>query len=210
MARTVTTSGGALTAMWRSVDDDGKAVELDNEGLKLIEPDPNEYVTPPKGTRAKLRLSGMSETFQMPSYNDPDVKEDKVRVEFQIIGISGKNIEWMKGKRFTQIYTDRVSDKSNLGQLFRTLTGQPIPPNLAGYPYDGFIGTEFVALIGENPAGTYARVNHEAIESGKTVLSAAVVAYLAGQGPAPQRETTGVVASVAGDNGDPFAESDDL
>lgn len=205
MARTVTTSGGAMTAMWRSEDDDGQAIETDGEGLKLIEPDPNEYVTPPKGTRAKLRLSGLSETFQMPSYNDPEVKEDKVRAEFQIIGISGKNIEWMKGKRFTQMYTDRVSDKSNLGQLFRTLTGQPIPPNLSGYPYDGFIGTEFVALIGENAAGTYAKINHEAIETGKTVLSPAVAAYLAGNGGTPQQELAGV---AAGGGEDPFAEED--
>jgi hypothetical protein len=204
MARTVTTSGGAMTAMWRSVDDDGTAIDQDNEGLKLVEPEPNEYVTPPKGTRAKLRLSGLSETFQMPKFDEPEVMEDKVRAEFQIIGISGKNVEWMKGKRFTQMYTDRVSEKSNLGKLFRTLTGQPIPPNLAGYPYDGFIGTEFVALIGENPNGTYAKINHEAIETGKTVLSPAVVAYLEGNGGAPQPALMGAAEGAS----DPFAEEE--
>lgn len=206
MARTTTTSSGAITKMWRSVDDDGEALELDNEGLKLVEPEPNEYVTPPRGTRAKLRITGMSETFQMPSYNDANVMEDKVRVEFQIVGISGKNVEWMKGKRFNPIYTDRVSEKSNLGLLFRTLTGQPIPPNLAGYPYDGFIGTEFVTLIGENQSGTHAKINHEAIEMGKTVLSPAVAAYLAGNGGAPQP----ALVEAAGDASDPFAEEEDL
>lgn len=200
-----------MTAMWRSAGDDGTAIQDDGEDLILVDPDPNEYVTPPKGSRAKLRLSGISETFQMPSYNDPAVMEDKVRVEFLILNISGKNIEWMKGKRFTQMYTDRVSDKSNLGQLFRTLTGQPIPPNLAGYPYDGFIGTEFVALIGENAAGTYPRVNHEAIETAKTVLSPAVTAYLAGSnGSLPQPELVGAAVGAGGDESDPFEETEEL
>lgn len=208
MARTVTTSGGGISAMWRLLDDDGEELEEDGEGLKLVQPEPNEYVTPPKGTRAKLRISGMSETFQMPKYEDPTKLEDKVRLEFQIIGISGKNIEWMKDKRFTQMYTNVVSDRSNLGQLFRTLTGQPIPPNLAGYPYDGFIGTEFVALIGENAAGTYPRVNHEAIETAKTVLSPAVTDYLAGSNGV-EREVLIEPAGVPDDD-DPFTEDEDL
>lgn len=211
MARTTTTSGGAMTAMWRSVNDEGEALEVDNDGLfKLIEPNPNDYVTPPKGTRARLRLAGISEAFPMPTYNDPEKMEDKVRVEFLILKISGNNIGWMEGKRFTQMYTDRVSEKSSLGQLFQTLSGHPIPKSTEGYPYDGYIGTEFVALIGANDAGTYARINHEAIETAKTVLAPAVTAYFAGSnGAAPQRELAGVAAG-GGDDSDPFAETDDL
>jgi hypothetical protein len=210
MARTTTTSGGAMTAMWRSVDDEGETLEVESDGLyKLVEPNPNDYLTPPKGTRAKLRLSGISETFPMPTYNDPEKMEDKVRVEFLILNISGKNIEWMKGKRFTQMYTDRVSAKSSLGQLFQTLSGQPIPASTEGYPYDGYIGTEFVALIGSNDAGTYPRVNHEAIETGKTMLAPAVAAYFAGgNGTAPEPALVG--ATVEADESDPFTDDEEL
>lgn len=195
MGRTTTTGGGALTPMWRSAMDDGDAIQTDDDGLyKLIEPDPNEYCTPPKGVRAKLQLSGISETFEMPTYNDPDKMENKVRLEYLILGISGQNIGWMKGKRFTQIFTERVSAKSALGQLFATLSGADIPANIEGFPFDGFIGTEFVSLIGENQSGTHAKVNPEAIEAAKTVLSPTVAAYFSGNGATPVAATKATAA----------------
>lgn len=210
MARTTTTGGGERTKMWRSIEDEGDAIELEPDGLyKLVLPDRDEECIPPKGTRARLRISGMSETFEMPSYNDESVMENKVRVEFQIINISGNNVGWMKGKRFSQIFTDKVSAKSALGLLFAALSDQPIPANLEGFPYDGWVGTEYVSLVSENQSGTHAKINPGAIETAKTVLSPAVAAYFAGA-TAPAREPVlaGVGAATGGVDDDPFATDD--
>lgn len=211
MARTTTTGGGEMTKMWRSVHDDGDAIEVEPDGLyKLVLPDRDDECSPPKGTRAKLRISGISEPFEMPSYNDANVMEAKVRVEFQILNLSGKNIEWMKGKRFSQMVTDKVSAKSALGQLFATLSGQPIPAKLQGYPYDGYIDTEFISLIAESDKG-YPRVEPAGIETAKTVLSPAVRSYFTGA-PTPSQarepELAGVGATAGGADDDPFLHDD--
>lgn len=212
MGRTTTTGGGGITNMWRSVTDTGEAIEVEPDGLyKLVEPDPNDYCTPPRGTRAKLRISGISETFEMPTYNDPDKMENKVRLEFQIINLSGNNIGHMKGKRFTQIFTERVSAKSALGQLFAALSDQPIPTNTDGYPFDGYIDTEFVALVGDNQSGTHAKVDPAGIEGGKTVLSPAVKAYFTGSPPpgkTREPELAGVGAVAGAMDDDPFLNDD--
>lgn len=211
MGRTTTTGGGEMTKMWRSVNDEGDALEIEPDGLyKLVLPDRDDECSPPKGTRAKLRISGISETFEMPSYNDESIMENKVRVEFQILGISGNNLGHMKGKRFSQMFTDKVSAKSALGLLFAALTGEKIPSNLKGYPYDGFIDTEFVSLIAESDKG-YPRVEPAGIETAKTVLSPAVKAYFAGS-TAPIREPepvgAGVGAAAGGMDNDPFLTDD--
>lgn len=213
MGRTTTTGGSAVTNMWRSVKDDGQAIETEPDGLyKLVEPDSDDYCTPPRGSRARLRLSGISESFEMPTFNDPEKMENKVRLEYQIVNISGNNIGHMKGKRFTQIFTERVSARSALGQLFAALTDRPIPTNTDGYPFDGFIDTEFVALVGENQSGTHAKVNPEGIESGKTVLSPAAEVYFNGGNPAKkgkdakEPELVGVGAGAVED--DPFLQDD--
>lgn len=212
MGRTLTTGGGAMTNMWRSVKDAGEAIEVEPDGLyKLVEPDPNEYCTPPRGTRARLRISGISETFEMPTYNDPDKMENKIRIEFLIENLSGNNIGWMKGKRFTQIMTERISAKSALGQLFATLGDHPIPANTDGFPFDGWIDTAFVSLIGENQSGTHAKVDPAGIEAGKTVLSPAVQSYFAGSAApsnAREPEMAGVGAAAGGVDNDPFLTDD--
>jgi hypothetical protein len=123
----------------------------------------------------------------------------------------GNNIAYMKGKRFSQMFTEKISPKSNMGKLFQALSGQPIPENTAGFPFDGWIDTEFIALIGESQNGQYAVVNPEGIETGKTVLSPAVAAYFNGSAPpskAREPELTGVGAAGPGVDDDPFLQDD--
>lgn len=187
MGRTIRASSGALTPMWRR-DSSGKLI-------KIEEPDPSDYVTPPDGTKARFRLSGISEEFEMDSqFNEkPDTK---IRVEFEVVKTANGNMNYLAGKRFTDLYNWTVGPKSNLGKLIGRLRGKEIERG-EDVDIDSYIGTEFVAMTHLSPNGYYAGISPDAIERDKTKLSPYVTAALE---PA--------VVGAAED--DPFAEPDDL
>jgi len=200
MGRTLT-AGGVMTPMWRALEDHGEAIEQSDDGrFKLVEPEPNDYVTPPDGVRAQMRLSGISEVFQMnSSFSDKPV--DKVRVEFQMLKLAGGGNagQAATGKRFTGLYSPTIGARSNLGKLFGRLRERDIEKD-EELDIDAFIGTEFVAPIVVNAKG-YAELIPETIERGKTKLSRFLTA------PAPAPVPAGV---SAGTDEDPFESGDDL
>jgi hypothetical protein len=164
MGRTFTATQGGLTPMWRR-DDAGN--------LEQVEPEPNEYENPARGTRGRIRLNGISDEFEMPNKfsEEPGAMVKKVRVEFEVIKASGKNAS-ATGMRFTDLYTMSIHPKSNLGKLLGTLRGRDIVPGET-VDIDSFIGTNFVAMTRLSDDGLYAGVSPEAIEPDSITLFSA-------------------------------------
>lgn len=156
MGRTFTATQGGLTPMWRRDPESGE--------LYQDEPEPNDYGIPPRGTRGRIRLSGISDVFEMPNKfsDEPGAMVKKVRVEFEVIKATGKNAS-ANGMLFTDLYTMSIHPKSNLGKLLGTLREREIQPGEA-VDIDAFIGTDFVAMTRLSDDGLYAGVSPEAIE----------------------------------------------
>jgi hypothetical protein len=208
MARTIN-AGLAVTPMWRMQGDSGDVIDTSDDGLILVEPDPADYVTPPDGTKARIRLAGISETFEMDNQFEPDKgPTTNLRVEFQIMKPARSDLGYLTGKRFTALYTFTVGPRSNLGKLLGRLRGRDIEPGEQEVPLDLFIGTEFVAMTGLTSNGNWARISPDAIERDKIKLSP----LLTGSNSAtPQPELVGVATSAERDEeDDPFLESEDL
>jgi hypothetical protein len=197
MSRTLTASSGLSTPMWRRNDR--------GELFQIEEVDRNEYVSPPRGTRGRFSLSGISDTFEMTS--EQYGTSTNVRLEFFILRVTNKDFKWAEGKRFTQLVTWKIGPKSTFGQLLGVLRGRSVAPGEELDP-DAFIGTSFVTstTLKENGDRLYAGISIEAIEDGSVKLSPFV-----NGGGAPQPELVGVAAS-GGDDSDPFADTmeDDL
>lgn len=142
--------------MWRRDEATGE--------LFHVEPDPNDYRTPPRGLRGRLRLSGISDVFEMPNKfsDEPGAMQKKVRVEWEVVKASGKHKEH-EGVRFTDLYTMSIHQRSNLGKLLGTLRRREIQPGET-VDIDSFIGSSFVALIRTSDDGLYAGISPEAIE----------------------------------------------
>lgn len=84
------------------------------------ESDRSGYIVPPAGEYT-LRITSFSEQFEMPvSEQYGGGTKTSTRVEFEILSDRGK------GKRFTDVFTWSVGEKSNLGQLLRR-AGVAIP-----------------------------------------------------------------------------------
>lgn len=160
--RMLTASAGAVTPMWRR-DAAGELVKVERQG--------DEYQTPPRGTRARLQLSGISEVFEMTSqYSDAPV--EKIRVEFLIEKGTGNAAKMLEGKRFTEMMTWTVGPKSTLGKLLGALRGRDVTPGEQVNP-DDFIGTSFVATVAVSEDGKWGKVVPDAIEAGSVRLFAA-------------------------------------
>ena len=181
--RVLTVSSGAITPMFRR-NDAGKIVE--------VMPEQDEYQTPPKGTRARVELSGISDTFEMTTqFSDTPVT--KVRVEYTIRkGTTGVG-KALEGKRFTEIHTWTIGPKSNLGKLIGAIRGTVVAPGESINP-DDYIGTTFVATISTTDDGKWGRVVPDAIEAGTTQL------------PTASSEAPAAAAAAS----DPFEEEDEL
>lgn len=152
MARIVTASAGSITPMYRR-DANGAVVS--------VMPDIGEYQTPPKGTRARMTLSGISEEFELTSqFSEQPVT--KVRVEFTIDKVSG-NAKMLEGKRFTDLYTLSTGPKSNLGKLLGALRGREIAKG-EDVDIDAFIGASFVTVTTQSADGQYAGISVDGIE----------------------------------------------
>lgn len=190
MGRTIRASSGALTPMWRR-DPKGNLV-------KIAEPDPSDYITPPDGTKARFRLSGISEEFEMDSqFNDkPDTK---IRVEFELVKVSNASLKYLEEKRFTDLYNWTVGPKSNLGKLIGRLRGWEIERG-EDVDIDAYIGTEFVAMTHLSANGNYAGISPEAIERDKTRLSSHV------NGTKPESAPVGAPLDAGDEDSDPFQE----
>lgn len=192
-----------MTNMYRLPDDAGQAIEitetdmLDDTRFKLIEPDPNDYVKVPSGTKARLRLSGISEFFEMTGQYGTSTN---IRVEFLILKATGSNQlqREIVGKRFTQLMTPKLGAKSKLGALYGKLRERDVERDET-IDIMAYIGTEFVATVYENERG-YADIEVKSIEKGKTVLSPLL-------GESTPASPNGAAKSVgAATEVDPFAE----
>lgn len=160
-------SGGSVTPMYRR-NGNGQIVE--------VMPEQDEYQTPPRGTRARVELSGISDVFEMKTqFSDEPVK--KCRVEYTIRKGTSNAAKMLEGKRFTEIHTWTVGPKSNLGKLIGALRGAPIEPGEAVNP-DDYIGATFVVTISTTDDGKWGKISPDAIEAGtvKLVEGAAVAA----------------------------------
>lgn len=185
------TASGVMTPTWRAKDDIGDAIAFDEDDdrVKLVQPEPNDYITPPDGVDARLRITGRSELFDMES-RFSDVPTKNFRMEFLVLKISGGGNHGQAciGKRFTTLFTPTTGPKSNLGKLISRLRERDVEPK-EEIDVDGYIGTEFVAPIVVNEKG-YANIIPETIKRGKTVLSP----FLSDSAPAPEKELAGVAA----------------
>lgn len=161
MGRTATATGGGLTPMWRRDD---------NGDLYQDEPEPNDYRTPPRGTRGRIQLTGISDKFEMPNkFSDkPDATVTKVRLEFEIVKAAGKHKD-AEGILFTDLYTLSTHPKANFGKLLGTLRGREIQLGET-VDYDAFISTTFIAMTRLSDDGLYAGVSPEAIEPDSIVV----------------------------------------
>lgn len=197
MGRMITASAGMVTPMWRR--------NAKGELIQIPEPDRNEFVTPPRGTRARFQLSGISETFEMDGQYGVTTN---ARIEFLIEKASGPGLEWLNGKRFTQLVTWKVSSKSTFGQLLGTLRGREIQGG-EDVDADAYIGTSFVSstTLKENGDKQYAGISIEAIDPSKTKLSPFVTQGAAQSALVP----AGVAAGDDGADENPFEgfEGDD-
>lgn len=144
-----------------------------NGELTKVEPNRDDYVTPPRGTRARIELSGISETFLMDSQFSPGEQVEKVRLEWRIVKGQGNAAKMYQGKCFSELYTWKIGPKSNLGKLIGALRGTPVKPGESIDP-DTYIGTTLVTTTTLNDAGTYAGVSVEAIEAGSVQLPAGI------------------------------------
>jgi hypothetical protein len=192
------TAGETTTTreMWRR-DSSGRLV--------LVEPQPNEYCSPPKGSRGRFRLNGLSPVY---TYNSPTYGEQKrVRVEYQILKLP--NTPDLEGMKFTQglPWPKNISDdRAKLGQLLTALLGRKFAPGEAVNP-DDYISSEFVTSTtrDENGDKVYSGISWETIDPSKTKLSPYV------NGAQPQPELAGVAVGSTGDeDDDPFRDGDDL
>lgn len=153
MSRVLTVSSGAVTPMWRR---DGRGI------LEMVEPDGGEYATPMKGSRGRIELSGISDTFEMESqYSDTPVT--KVRVEYRMLKPGNNSARQVEGKRFTEIMTWTMGPKSTLGKMIGTLRGSPVAAGEA-INVDDFIGTTFVCTTTTSDDGKWGKVNPDSIE----------------------------------------------
>lgn len=189
MGRELTANAGVLTPMWRRAR---------NGELIHVEPDTSEYQTPPDGLRARFRLSGISDTFELPDRfsDDPTAMKTSLRVEFEIAKAAGNIGANLNGKRFTGLYTASVHPRSNLGRLLGRLRGRAIEPGET-VDIDGYIGTTFVAMTALSGDGNYASIAPEAIERASVELPA----WLNGT----DDDTAGLVDA----DDDPFEGSED-
>ncbi len=164
--RTLTANaGGAITPMYRR-DGRGDIVE--------VMPDRDEYVTPPRGMRARLQLSGISDVFEMTTkFSDTPVS--KVRVEYMVEKGTSNAGKTMEGKRFTELQTWTIGPKSNLGMLIGALRSEGVRVGEEINP-DDYIGTSFVATVTTSDDGKWARVVPDAIEEGSVRLPASAPA----------------------------------
>lgn len=121
MTRIVTASG-AMANMYRLPEDAGESIEiieeemLDDRRFKLVEPDPNVYVRVPSGTKARIRITGISELFEMTGQYGIS---KNIRMEFLIVKAGGSNQiqRELNGNRFTQLMTPKLGANSRLGAL---------------------------------------------------------------------------------------------
>ena len=180
--RTLTvSSGGSITPMFRR---NGRGQ------IEEVMPEQDEYQTPPKGTRARIELSGISDVFEMTTqFSDAPVS--KVRVEYTIRKGTSNAGKMLEGKRFTEIMTWTIGPKSNLGRLIGAIRGTPVQPGEAINP-DDYIGATFVTTTSTTDDGKWGRIVPDAIEAGSVQMPG-------GGAPSP--------AAPAGD--DPF-EDDEL
>lgn len=191
MGREITATA-SVTPMWRR--------NAKGDLIKIEEPNRDEYATPPQGTRARFVLSGVSDTFEMSGEYGTSTN---VRIEYLIEKTSGAGLEHLNGKRFTDLFTWKVSAKSNLGRLLGALRGRPIEPGEV-IDIDAFIGTTFVSSTTMNEKG-YAGLSIEAIDPSKTRLSPYVT--MSPNGHAPQAAAAN--GDESEDDNDPFEGADD-
>lgn len=196
MSRTLTANAGTSTPMWRRNDR--------GELFQIEEVDRNEYVTPPRGTRGRFTLSGISDTFEMTS--EQYGTSTNVRLEFLVDKVTNKEFKWAEGKRFTQLVTWKIGPKSTFGQLLGALRERAIQPGEELDP-DAFIGTSFVTstTLKENGDRLYAGISIEAIEAGSVKLSP----YVNDNG-AVSAQPVAVSTNGADDEADPFADEEEL
>lgn len=188
-------SGGAVTPMFRR-NAAGQIVE--------VMPEQDEYQTPAKGSRARVELSGISDTFEMTTqFSDTPVT--KVRVEYRIVKGANNTGKLAEGKRFTEIHTWTIGPKSNLGRLIGALRGAAVAPGEAINP-DDFIGTTFVTTISTTDDGKWGKVSPDAIEAGSVKFPAG--SALAGES-APAPAAPPAVAAAA-DEDDPFEVDEEI
>jgi hypothetical protein len=184
-----------MTPMWRLATDSGEAVDQSEDGIyQLVEPDPNEYQTPPDDMKARYELSGISEEFEMESQFS-DTPARKFRVEFKVVKPAQQGNAGLTGKRFTQLVNVSTHPKSTLGKLLGRLRGQEIGLGET-VDVDSFIGTTFVARCTTEPQGRYATIEPQAIERETIKLPLA-----SANGKAPVSKTTAPPASESDDEG---------
>lgn len=142
MVRLLQQTGGSITPMFRR-NDLGEIVE--------VIPDRDEYVTPPRGAQCTLKISGISDVFELPDFNDPNKTVQKIRIEFEVLGGNGNWPKMSVGKRFTQIFSYTINgQRAKLNMLFSALLEKPCPPEI---DLDSFIGTVFTASTTQTPKG---------------------------------------------------------
>jgi hypothetical protein len=159
MGRVFQNTGGSVTEMFRRDPRTGKLVK--------VMPEFSEYQTPPRGTRARLVLSGISDEFEMDSQFS-DHPEPRIRVEFTILKVSG-NAKMLVGKRFTDIYPAKSTPNSKFGKLLARLREKPIAKG-ENSDVDAYIGAEFTAITDTTDSGEYAKLPEGSIEDGSIAL----------------------------------------
>lgn len=162
MGRILTATSGSVTPIYRRTE---------SGALELFEPEMNEYIRPIKGTRGRFELTGISEEFELESTYGPSTC---VRIEFRVLKASGNAGALYNGKRFTVLYTWKISAKSALGKLIGALRGRPVDEGEEINP-DDYIGTVFTGTTGVSENGENTKFNPDTIEAGSVKLSPFVV-----------------------------------
>lgn len=207
MGREITVGGGGEGAFADSIY---RRVNGQVVAQSYTQEDRAGYVLPAVGVQAKFQLTGITETFEMQDRfaDDPNATKTKVRLEFQVLAApkgAGNATKMLVGKRFSQLETWSLNEKSNMGRLFAGLLGRQLEKGESINP-DDFIGVVFVSTTRgqqSNP-GKFAGISAEAILRDHVDWSQSGMSHLDAE-PEPEPEPELVGAAVGGDEeDDPF------
>lgn len=93
--------------------------------IERFETKQDEYITVPQGYY-RLRLVGVSDTFERPDNFNPGRMKTKVRMEWLVVAAHTPAGRQAVNGRFTDTVNFVLSDRSSMGKIAAALTGNPI------------------------------------------------------------------------------------
>lgn len=145
---TFTNNSTGISELWRRMPDGT---------TKLVAVDRSEYIEPKVGSYV-LRLTGLSDPFEMDdTYNPDGGKKNMVRIEVEVVQPPKRS-----GQRWSELERASIHEKSTLGKIFRAISKQDIPrgANIEGNDYLNGI---FMAMVVMNEKGTRTKIGSDSI-----------------------------------------------